>query len=72
VYSATLFVWMPRYSEIVAIGAARRRAGGFDQNGAARRRTGIAPGGAVRTNDELEAAALVRAGRFGLPLGSAD
>ncbi len=48
------------------VGAARRRAVGFDQNGAARRRTGIASGGAVGTNDELQA------GRFSLRLGSAD
>jgi hypothetical protein len=48
------------------VGAARRRAGGFDQNGAARRRPGIAPSRAVGADDEPEV------GRFGLPLGRAD
>lgn len=59
------------------VGAARRRADGFDQYGAARRRTGIAPCGAVRTNDEPEAGARtsrlqIRVGRFGVRLGGAD
>ena len=56
VYSATLLVWTPRYSEIVAIGGASGRAAPgrvrVDQDRAQRRRAGVAARRAVGADDQ--------------------